>query len=63
MTWWSAFRGFPRFEGDIDSFVAWLRNIHDRNIKDAIRDQYAEKRAFGRETPVRRQLDVLFSDN
>jgi RNA polymerase sigma-70 factor (ECF subfamily) len=58
MTWWSAFRGFPRFEGDIDAFVAWLRNIHDRNIKDAIRDQYAEKRAFGRETPHSEVLDV-----
>lgn len=49
MTWWSAFRGFPRFEGDVDAFIGWLRNIHDRNIKDAIRDQQAGKRAIRKE--------------
>ena len=49
MTWWSAFRAFPRFEGDVDAFVGWLRNIHERNIKDAVRDQHAEKRAIGLE--------------
>ena len=46
MTWWSAFRGFPRFEGDVDAFVGWLRNIHDRNLRDAVRDQHAGKRAI-----------------
>ena len=47
LTWWSAFRAFPRFEGDVDAFVGWLRNIHECNIKDAVRDQHAEKRAIG----------------
>ena len=46
VTWWSAFRGFPRFEGDVDAFVGWLRNIHDRNLRDAVRDQHAGKRAI-----------------
>ena len=46
LTWWSAFRAFPRFTGDVDAFVGWLRNIHDRNLRDAIRDQHAEKRAI-----------------
>jgi len=49
LTWWSAFRAFPRFTGDVDAFVGWLRNIHERNLRDAIRDQHAEKRAIGRE--------------
>lgn len=46
LTWWSAFRAFPRFEGDIDAFVGWLRNIHDRNLRDVVRDQRAAKRAI-----------------
>lgn len=46
LTWWSAFRAFPKFEGDIDAFIGWLRNIHDRNLQDAVRDQHAGKRAI-----------------
>jgi RNA polymerase sigma-70 factor (ECF subfamily) len=46
LTWWSAFRAFPKFEGDIDAFVGWLRNIHERNLRDAIRGQRAAKRAI-----------------
>lgn len=46
LTWWSAFRAFPRFEGDIDAFAGWLRNIHDRNLRDVVRDQRAAKRAI-----------------
>ena len=49
MTWWSAFRAFPRFTGDVDAFVGWLRKIHERNLQDAVRDQHAEKRAINRE--------------
>lgn len=49
LTWWSAFRAFPRFEGDIDAFVGWLRNIHDRNLRDVVREQRAAKRAIGLE--------------
>ena len=39
LTWWSAFRAFPKFEGDVDAFIGWLRNIHDRNLRDAVRNQ------------------------
>ena len=46
LTWWSAFRAFPKFEGDVDAFVGWLRNIHDCNLRDAVRDQNADKRAI-----------------
>ena len=56
MTWWSAFRAFPRFEGDVDAFVGWLRNIHECNIKDAVRDQYAEKRSIDLEVS---SVDVM----
>ena len=49
MTWWSAFRAFPKFEGDIDAFVGWLCRIHDRNLQDVVRDQHAEKLAIRRE--------------
>jgi RNA polymerase sigma-70 factor (ECF subfamily) len=58
LTWWSAFRGFPRFTGDIDAFVGWLRNIHDRNLRDAVRDQHAKKRAIGREVSPSNVLPV-----
>ncbi len=56
LTLWSAFRGFPMFEGDIDAFIGWLRRIHECNIKDAIRDQHADKRAIRREVPGSRLL-------
>ena len=46
LTWWSAFRAFPKFEGDVDAFIGWLRNIHDRNLRDAVRDQRAARRAI-----------------
>ncbi len=46
LTWWSAFRAFPKFEGDVDAFIGWLRNIHDRNLRDVVRDQRAAKRAI-----------------
>ncbi len=49
LTWWSAFRGFPGFEGDIDAFIGWLRTIHERNLRDVVRDQHAEKRNIQRE--------------
>ena len=49
LTWWSAFRAFPRFSGDVDAFVGWLKKIHERNLQDAVRDQNAEKRAIRRE--------------
>lgn len=59
LTWWSAFRGFPRFEGDIDAFIGWIRKIHDRNLKDAIRDQLAARRDLRREHGEARMGDVV----
>lgn len=58
MTWWSAFRAFPRFEGDVDLFIAWLRTIHKRNLRDVVRDQHAEKRALNREIDGHRILPM-----
>jgi len=52
LTWWSAFRGFPKFEGDVDAFVGWLINIHDCNLRDAMRDHNAGKRAIRREAAL-----------
>ncbi len=49
VTWWSAFRAFPRFEGNVNEFIAWLHKIHDRNLRDLVRDQKAERRALKRE--------------
>jgi RNA polymerase sigma-70 factor, ECF subfamily len=35
---------------DAAQFAAWLRQIHERNIRNAVRDQlHTEKRAIGRE--------------
>jgi RNA polymerase sigma-70 factor (ECF subfamily) len=51
MTWWSAFRAFPKFDGDIDAFVGWLRKIHERNIIDVLRDQNATIRNVAKEVP------------
>ncbi|MCA9047530.1 MAG: sigma-70 family RNA polymerase sigma factor [Planctomycetaceae bacterium] len=51
LTWWSAFRGFPGFQGDISAFEAWLQKIHDRNIAEIIRNQLAARRDVGREQP------------
>ena len=58
LTWWSAFRGFPRFEGDVEAFIGWIRKIHDRNLKDAIRDQMAARRDLRREHGHARLVDV-----
>jgi RNA polymerase sigma-70 factor (ECF subfamily) len=59
LTWWSAFRGFPRFEGNVDAFIGWIRKIHDRNLKDAIRDQLAARRDLRREHGEVRMGDVV----
>jgi len=38
---------------DAAQFLAWMRQIHERNIRNAVRDQlHAEKRAIGREEAV-----------
>ncbi len=33
LTWWSAFRAFPKFEGDVDAFIGWLRNCRTHRAK------------------------------
>lgn len=47
----SAIRAIANFDGvDEAAFVAWLRTIHENNIRSAARDHLlAEKRAAGRE--------------
>jgi RNA polymerase sigma-70 factor (ECF subfamily) len=41
----------PQFDGVGEAaFIAWLRTVHENNIRDAIRDHlHAQKRAAGRE--------------
>lgn len=47
----SAFKNFSGFDGDDEAqFVAWLRTIHERNIRDTIRRHvHTQKRAVGNE--------------
>ena len=47
----SAIRNFDDFEGENEpQFVAWLRGVHERNVKDAIREHVrAKKRAVSAE--------------
>lgn len=47
----SVFRQIAEFEGsETPQFVAWLRQIHERNIQNAVRDQLqTQKRGDGRE--------------
>ena len=48
----SALRNFHQFDGtDLDAFAAWLRRIHEQNVRDVIRDHTIyHKRAVSRET-------------
>lgn len=50
----SALRQIEQFEGNEPAqFAAWLCQIHDRNIKNAVRDQLqTQKRGDGREVPL-----------
>jgi RNA polymerase sigma-70 factor (ECF subfamily) len=49
----SAFGKIEDFQGvDAEEFLAWLRIIHERNVKNALRDHVgAQKRSVNRETP------------
>jgi len=48
----SAFQQFGEFYGrDPAQFAAWLRQIHDRNIQNAVRHHQANMRAAGRDEP------------
>lgn len=53
----SAYRNFPDFEGQkVGEFVVWLRRIHERNVKDAIRQHvHADQRAVDKEQPLDRR--------
>lgn len=53
-TFLSAYRHFQKFEGEQRAeFRAWLLQIHERNLQDAVREHVqAEKRAVGQETPI-----------
>jgi len=50
----SAVRNVADFDGsDEAQFIAWLRLIHQRNIRDTIRNNiYSKKRAVDREAPM-----------
>ncbi len=55
-TFLSAFAKFEQFDGrSAGEFAAWLRVVHDRNLRDAVRDHvHAEKRAVDVEVPFDR---------
>jgi len=50
----SAIRNFKQFAGDDEGgFIGWMRVIHERNLRDTIRNNvYTKKRAIGREKPA-----------
>lgn len=46
----SVYRQMTEFDGSEPAqFVAWLKRIHDRNIRNAVRNQHRAKRDAGRE--------------
>ena len=50
----SAIRNFDDFKGDNEpQFAAWLRGVHDRNVKDVVRKHVvAKKRAVSAQLPL-----------
>lgn len=50
----SVHKRIAEFQGDeVPQFVAWLKEVHEHNIRNAVRDQLqAQKRAAGREEPL-----------
>lgn len=49
----SIHKRIAEFQGDdAAQFVAWLRQVHERNIQNVVRDQQAQKRAAGRDEPL-----------
>lgn len=55
----SALRDFDRFEGSqLPEFVAWLRRIHEQNVRDVVRDHAVYgKRAVSRESDDREAVE------
>lgn len=60
----SAHRNFHQFRGQhAGEFVAWLRRIHELNLRNLIRDQLiAGKRAADREQPYADKVHQLLDD-
>jgi RNA polymerase sigma-70 factor (ECF subfamily) len=56
----SAFGNIQEFEGDDASeFLAWLRTIHERNVKNALRDHVgAQKRSVTREKSMESEVEI-----
>lgn len=50
----SVHKRIEEFDGhDLPQFLAWLRQVHEHNVQNAIRDQlHAAKRQAGREEPL-----------
>lgn len=62
----SAFRNFPQYAGpEADQFLIWLKQIHERNIQDCLRQHLnAAKRSLHKEEPVSEpQLADLAGDS
>jgi len=57
----SAVRDFNRFQGEqLEEFLAWLRQIHAQNLRDAFRDHgVRKKRAVSREVELVDQLHAI----
>jgi RNA polymerase sigma-70 factor (ECF subfamily) len=60
----SALRDFDRFEGaDVAEFAAWLRRIHDQNVRDVVRDHAVyQKRAVSKEADDHRAVQAARAD-
>ncbi len=56
----SALRNFDQFEGsELGEFLAWLRQIHEQNVRDAVRDHAVyQKRAVWRESDDAEALEA-----
>lgn len=54
----SAIRSFDDFRGDNEpQFAAWLRGVHERNVKDIVRQHVlAQKRAVSAQQPLNEEL-------
>lgn len=60
----SIYKRIQQFEGqDIAQFMAWVREIHFRNIQDEIRRHlHAQERSVGRDRPLAEVDATLFAD-
>lgn len=58
-------RNFPEFRGETPGqFIAWLRQVHEGHIRNALREHLAGKRGVGREGGVTAaELESLVEDS